>query len=201
MFSDTKKSKTGSRVSPVALDAVLYETDPVTSEGISIDPQSVIHAEWHQEFVARFSATRQAFSSAPLEPVNTILPTTFAGWRSLFFTTDPDMNCVRLLDHQTAIKLVIYATKWLNRSTNASLSRWVLALLVRVPEVLEASDTSYVRHLGLKALKLQGKETSFTAKLTHECVVSIVGDIFRQRDLLDGMERRSQEVIDGSRRG
>lgn len=167
----------------------VVEQERVASPSVD-DPFPVAHSAWHAEFIAEFQNAKHAWgatSPSTTTPTAPLTATTASEWRKCLFTDPPEMAAVMQMDHLTALRLIVYISKWLNRSTNAPLCRWSLALLLRIPETLEAGDISSLRQLGVKAVKLRGKETSIEARLAHACIISVVGEVFRQRDLLEGI--------------
>ncbi|KAG7193878.1 uncharacterized protein KQ657_005076 [Scheffersomyces spartinae] len=117
------------------------------------------------------------------------IPSTGKQWRTAMLDqSPPPIAHFFSLDHSTTLRLVVYATKWLSTGTRISLSKWIWCLLIRLDTPLDASDTSIIRELGVKALKLWEKTNggvgvSPTAKHCWAMIVTIVGSYYRQSDL------------------
>ncbi|CUM64294.1 uncharacterized protein PRCAT00001892001 [Priceomyces carsonii] len=120
-----------------------------------------------------------------------IIPLNASSWRRLVFQSPvpPIEFFIIQLDHLTIIKLVIYFTKWLSGSIDQNLSRWIWLLFIRLDAPLDVNETSIIRDLGKKALKLcnhkRFHEFSELSRITIKTTLVIVSEYFGQRDLLD----------------
>ncbi|CAH2350402.1 hypothetical protein CLIB1423_01S09274 [[Candida] railenensis] len=121
------------------------------------------------------------------------LPETAASWRKYIFekNTGPSIELLfNSVDHATAIKLLIYCTQWLSTNTPANLSKWIYMLFLRLDNLLDHSEFAIVRGLAKKAIKLREKpDLSSVSSYTIEMVIVIVGEYYRQRDLLIVLEK------------
>lgn len=100
-------------------------------------------------------------------------------------THDPTVELVSNMDHELTIKLLIYSTKWLSPRIPQRLSQWMYAIMTRVSEPLEASDVSVLRDLAKRAKTLSNRDQlDDTTLFTLQFVITIVGAVFGQRDLL-----------------
>lgn len=116
------------------------------------------------------------------------LPSTSTEWRKMVFGHPPPpiytLFCV--IDHMTAIKLVIYFTKWVSSNMNDNLSRWVFSLFLRVDNTLNDEETSILRDFAKKAIKIRDLGTSLNqvTQFTVDMIVAIVARYYGQRDLV-----------------
>lgn len=117
-------------------------------------------------------------------PDDFIFPESFTAWRAYVMSHEPSLHLVSNLDKELTLRLVVYSTRWLAASTPAQISNWIYSLLVRVPEVMDHSDVSVVRELGVRAKKFHDRdELPQDTRILCATILCIVGDFFNQRDL------------------
>lgn len=118
------------------------------------------------------------------------IPETAGEWRQYIINNPPPSIKFFFLhlNRPTIIKLLIYASKWLNANSNENLSRWIFLLFLRLDNLLDHIDCSIVRDLAKKAIKIKvntiPQDINDVSKYTIDMVIVIVGDYYRQRDLL-----------------
>lgn len=142
---------------------------------------------FHSAVVEEFRLQRDQLPEAgTLDiPSGFIFPLTFTSWRQYMMTHDPTVELVSNMDHELTIKLLIYSTKWLSPRIPQRLSQWMYAIMTRVSEPLEASDVSVLRDLAKRAKTLTHRDQlDDTTLFTLQFVITIVGAVFGQRDLL-----------------
>lgn len=121
-------------------------------------------------------------------PLN--IPETATAWRHYIINNPPPSIKFFFLhlNRPTIIKLLIYATKWLSANSNENLSKWIFLLFLRLDNLLDHIDCSIVRDLAKKAIKIKmntnPQDINDVSKYTIDMVIVIVGEYYRQRDLL-----------------
>mmetsp|Transcript_1034 Transcript_1034/g.1140 ORF Transcript_1034/g.1140 Transcript_1034/m.1140 type:complete len:299 (+) Transcript_1034:174-1070(+) len=118
------------------------------------------------------------------------IPETATNWRQYIMNNPPPSIKFFFmhLNRPTIIKLLIYATKWLSANSNENLSKWIFLLFLRLDNLLDHIDCSIVRDLAKKAIKIKvntvPQDINDVSKYTIDMVIVIVGEYYRQRDLL-----------------
>ncbi|CUM47370.1 unnamed protein product [Debaryomyces tyrocola] len=117
------------------------------------------------------------------------IPETATAWRQYIINNPPpSIKFFLHLNRPTIIKLLIYATKWLSANSNENLSKWIFLLFLRLDNLLDHIDCSIVRDLAKKAVKIKvntsPQDINDVSKYTIDMVIVIVGEYYRQRDLL-----------------
>lgn len=118
------------------------------------------------------------------------IPETATAWRQYIINNPPpSIEFFFLhLNRPTIIKLLIYASKWLSANSNENLSMWIFLLFLRLDSLLDHIDCSIVRDLAKKAIKIKAntnpQDINDVSKYTIDMVIVIVGEYYRQRDLL-----------------
>lgn len=118
------------------------------------------------------------------------IPETATAWRQYIINNPPPSIKFFFLhlNRPTIIKLLIYATKWLSANSNENLSKWIFLLFLRLDNLLDHIDCSIVRDLAKKAIKIKvntsPQDINDVSKYTIDMVIVIVGEYYRQRDLL-----------------
>lgn len=118
------------------------------------------------------------------------IPETATAWRQYIMNNPPPSIKIFFmhLNRPTIIKLLIYATKWLSANSNENLSKWIFLLFLRLDNLLDHIDCSIVRVLAKKAIKIKvntvPQDINDVSKYTIDMVIVIVGEYYRQRDLL-----------------
>lgn len=124
-------------------------------------------------------------STTPIE-----IPETATAWRQYIVNNPPPPLSFFFftLNRPTIIKLLIYTTKWLSANSNNNLSKWIFLLFLRLDNLLDHTDCAIVRDLAKKAIKIKStfkpEDINETSKYTIEMVIIVVGEYYRQRDLL-----------------
>ena len=130
--------------------------------------RSLLRSEPPQKAARRIAATRQT-SAAPLEGKST----THKTWSALVRTTDPHPLQLALLSKDSVIRIlrVLLGGRLLRRGHSLSerTSRWIWALLARLPDPWELDHTEigWVRDLGRRAVLL-GTSLARMAALREE---------------------------------
>lgn len=90
------------------------------------------------------------------------------------------------IDRQQVFQLVVLFTKWLCSTTEASLSRWIWTIFVRIDREMDANELLVIRDLGKKAARLLTKvDSNNTVRFTLDMIVAVVAYYYGQRDLLN----------------
>lgn len=118
------------------------------------------------------------------------IPETATAWRQYIINNPPPSIKFFFLhlNRPTIIKLLIYVSKWLSANSNENLSKWIFLLFLRLDSLLDHIDCSIVRDLAKKAIKIKintnPQDINDVSKYTIDMVIVIVGEYYRQRDLL-----------------
>ncbi|CUM45119.1 uncharacterized protein AC631_00934 [Debaryomyces fabryi] len=118
------------------------------------------------------------------------IPQTATAWRQYIMNNHPPPIKFFFihLNRPTIIKLLIYVTKWLSANSNENLSKWIFLLFLRLDNLLDHIDCSIVRDLAKKAIKIKvntdPQDINDVSNYTIDMVIVIVGEYYRQRDLL-----------------
>ncbi|KAF9057975.1 hypothetical protein BJ165DRAFT_1314207, partial [Panaeolus papilionaceus] len=115
----------------------------------------------------------------------------------------PNTTLLKMIDHMTAIHLLMYFTHWMNLYLNSPYdktflptkthARWILCLLSRVDDIVCADDMNLLRNLAravLAFLKVTRKNqeniyNSPGVMSEQWCwiIITVVADVLKQRDL------------------
>lgn len=174
----------------------------------SSDQCKEINSAWKKELMDEFLSLKneveiylqslkllktQESHSTPIEQTTSLqytIPETANGWREYIINNPPPpiRYFFESLNRPTVIKLFIYAAKWLNANSNENLSKWIFLLFLRLDNLLDHIDSSIVRDLAKKALKIKNNTQpqciNDISKYTIDMIILIVGEYYRQRDLL-----------------
>ncbi|KAK9472056.1 uncharacterized protein V1510DRAFT_418520, partial [Dipodascopsis tothii] len=151
-----------------------------------------IDAQWHAGFMACYRRLRAQFEETaclvdpPTAEAVAALPNSLATWREFVLApeNEPTVSLVAALQQEMLFRLLKYFQKWVCPTMSLELSRWVFALLVRIPDVITSDEISILRELSQKCLLvMHSPESSEVALATADTVVSIVADFYSQRDL------------------
>ncbi|KAK6458266.1 uncharacterized protein RJT20DRAFT_133703 [Scheffersomyces xylosifermentans] len=170
--------------------------NPAISKTDSDESLGIWSANLLEEFLnvkERVHALQAEILSSPVAQVE--VPETASQWRKYVVENDPPSMVFfyKNIDRPTVIKLLVYFTKWLSVSTTATLSKWIWSVLLRIDNLLDPNESSVVRDLGKKALKLaikiqetdpQNDSSTLAAKYTINMVLVLVGNYYGQKDLL-----------------
>ncbi|AOA62812.1 Hypothetical protein PP7435_CHR2-1263 [Komagataella phaffii CBS 7435] len=169
----------------------LHETVK-TKENIALDPvdnEHQVHITWHHDYTEYFKARQEKLSILGKEiegDEKFIEPSSAQLWKKYVFETTPDDRLIVAIPFDVKFKMIIYFTRWLNKTLNANLIKWIEITLESLPELLEGTEISLLRNLAKKAIKLRGNDLDSTSLSVMDEIISIVGDVYHQRDLLEG---------------
>ncbi|KAK6460735.1 hypothetical protein DFJ63DRAFT_337488 [Scheffersomyces coipomensis] len=154
-----------------------------------------VDSNWSKDLLSKFVTIKQDINRhhgiiANSVITTSLLPDTAAQCRKLVFENDPPQieRFFNSIDRGNIFKLLIYFTKWLSKSTNEHLSKWIWMTFLRIDNELEASECSIIRDLAKKALKLASKvpmeELDDNTSYTLDMIITLVGHYYGQKDLI-----------------
>lgn len=150
--------------------------------------------QWQLQLLYDFTSSKQLIPTITPSATKWKVPSNASHWRK-YITENPPPSFLDLLtlDHTTAIKLIVYFTSWLSGTVNDNLSRWIYTIFLRLDGVLDSNDSSMMRALAKKAIKVYYKQSTTKSDVTDftcEMIVTIVREYYGQRDL--SLEREEQ---------
>ena len=143
------------------------------------------------KYIREFQLKRNEYREfrMQLEELDAIeLPNTAKEWKTFIWEISCEREYVaQIVEENLHIKLLVYCTKWLGVNLEENLYVWTIALLASLEDVIGSSECSVLRQLGKKALKqipLSNEENVHY----FENIVSIIGVLYGQKDLLDELD-------------
>lgn len=113
------------------------------------------------------------------------LPETAKEWKYFVFNNEPSFDLVaQIIEEAQQMKLMVYFTKWLNKSVDPTFAKWIFAMLDALDENLSPADLSVLRSLAKKADKQVNAGTDEPNTVLMNKIIAIAGNFYRQRDLL-----------------
>lgn len=163
------------------------EEQAKASTAIQINSKTDEEVDYERGILEKFQKERESLPQAgELDiPSNFVFPENFTEWRRFVMQNQPTVSLISNFDHELTVRLIIYCTRWLNNNIPEQISTWIFALLVKLNDVLESSDSATVRELAQRAKKInaKGDVVSETTRATNDFVIIIVSRFFGQRDL------------------
>ncbi|EMG45714.1 hypothetical protein SBY92_003498 [Candida maltosa Xu316] len=147
---------------------------------------------WFDKVLEEFLFIKQQLQSTRHIPVSdTSIPATTSEWRKFLLEEPPEISYFfTAMNRQDNFKLLAHITRWLSITSRPTLSQWIWKLFLRIDNTLDANETSTIRDLGKKALKIKAKqsesetEVDSISKYTVDMILIIIGKYFGQLDLL-----------------
>lgn len=115
------------------------------------------------------------------------LPDVATSWRRAVFVGEVPVSSALLkgLTVERTLWLLGHARRWLSETVPLPFSRWILGLLARMPEVLTAEESSVLRELAKKCVRLRTTHSDLEplSQYTFDSIIAIVCVFYGQRDL------------------
>lgn len=165
------------------------------------------------------STNTSVSSSSSSNPV----ATNFNEWKK-FLTVEskisPSPSLLYYLDITFNFRLIDYACKCLSKNISGQLSKWIYALLLKLPDTLEADDIALLRDLAKKCINIKNKSKSKgkgksatmvnsikssgevvldpTTSMCIDTTVSIISGYYGQLDLIKFIENDVDPLLNSS---
>lgn len=152
-----------------------------------------VDASWYRSFLTTYSHAKLALSKLPKtsfpHKYSGDMPQTASKWREFFLNAEntPTVSLVKSFDHELLFKLIRYGQKWMSASMSPLLSRWIYALLVRLPETLMGEEIAILRELAKKCILIRKNPSQSLTPTTQCCLdmtVCVVAGFYSQKDLI-----------------
>ncbi|KAG4301458.1 hypothetical protein PCANB_002217 [Pneumocystis canis] len=141
---------------------------------------------WQEKFLKTFTLLRKSFSLQNIS-ISSSLPKDKTEWHKFIFKmlNPPTVSLLFNIDQYTTLNLLKWNTEWLSYNSPREQMMWIFFLLVKIDIVMTSDELSILRELGKKCLILRN-ETSLPLHVQSniDMVISIVGNLFGQKDLL-----------------
>lgn len=137
------------------------------------------------DFVKSFLEQKKKYNEEDdLEQEPISIPDNFTAWRAYMIETKPSKAIISKLNQNTILKLIIYMKKLIDNSLKGYLDQWVMALFLRLNDVLVYNDLHELREVGKRMVQLLKKESlSEQSRLLCQMIVNIVTEVYGQRDI------------------
>lgn len=151
------------------------------------DNSLIISQDKIEEYLNEYKKSRNEYSEyrmsiTELDAIE--LPKTAKEWKKFIWEISCEREYVaQIIEEEEEIKLIVYFTKWMGTNLEENYIEWVMGILSAIEEFHDSKELSVIRQLGKRALRqlLANPDSVFFQK-----IVVIVGDFFKQRDLLRG---------------
>lgn len=188
----TLKSYSDGPTPTAAVPVVHQTTPPAVAKTFTAD------MTWYRSFLITFKHAKSTLLSLPHTPLPKrysdpeVIPQTASKWREFFLNPEnpPTVSLVNSFDHALLMKLIAYLHKWVSASMSPLLSRWIYALLVRLPETLTGDEIAILRELAKKCILVRNNPSQPLTQVTICCLdmtISIVAGVYSQKDLITNL--------------
>jgi hypothetical protein len=173
-----------------------YDDSERKTDGASKESETLrLDRKWIDLVLQRYKNMRKDIGDATTNEVkraqesNPGLPEVASKWRKLMFGGEitPDSPLVKSLTVEQTVRLLTHCRRWIGEVIPGSFSLWLIALLARMPDVLTADESSALRELAKKCVRIRSagtKELDFVTQYTLDYVCAIVGVFYSQSDLI-----------------
>ncbi|ANB12328.1 SMN family protein Yip11 [Sugiyamaella lignohabitans] len=172
--------------------------DVEKTSAVSVVSPVGIDLEWHTEFSEKMKSIREVWSAdesregqagGKTAASTTAKPQSLKEWRLYLMNCLPTPLNVRSVSLPDALFILSHCHKWMTPNLAPELSRWVFALLTRLPPVLNGDDISLLREAARKthiARNDQQRSPDAATKFTADIISSVAASFYGQTDLLYG---------------
>ncbi|QSL64567.1 hypothetical protein MERGE_001868 [Pneumocystis wakefieldiae] len=155
---------------------------------ISNRTEQIYSSVWEGKFLERFIKLRKNFNLQKKPVLLGLLPKNKAEWHQLIMDElkPPTISLLNSIDQGTALNLLKWNTKWFSCNSSKQQITWIFFLLIKLDMVMTSDELSILRELCKKCLFLRNSKKNLPLHIQSniDMVISVVGNIFGQKDLL-----------------
>ncbi|KTW30361.1 hypothetical protein T552_00834 [Pneumocystis carinii B80] len=159
----------------------------VSEPKISNKTDEIYSSIWEEKFLEKFIKLRKKFDLQENLEMKS-LPEDKIEWRRLIMEEmkPPTILILKSINQCIALNLLKWNTEWISSNSHEQQIMWIFYLLVKIDKVMTSEELSILRELCKKCLFIRNTKKNLPLYIQSniDMVISIVGNIFGQKDLL-----------------
>ncbi|EMR10698.1 hypothetical protein PNEG_00849 [Pneumocystis murina B123] len=160
----------------------------ISEPKINNKAEEIYSSVWEEKFLKSFIKLRRNLNLQTKSVILRPLPKDKIEWRRLILEElePPSISLLNSINQCTALNLLKWNTEWFSYNSPEQQIMWIFFLLIKIDMVMTSDELSILRELCKKCLFLRNSKKNLPLHIQSniDMVISIVGNIFGQKDLL-----------------